>query len=252
MSPLYEAFQQEFKVIEADTPELIGIAQELRYQVYCVENPFEDPNEHPSGREQDCYDERSVHALVAHRGSGAFAGAVRLVLPQPGDSGTPFPIEEHCLNSLSSSVPVPGVLRQSLAEISRFAISKEIKRCIAQADGGASNSGEYNGRGLPQDNSHFLPHTILGLFAGIVRLSAAYGVTQWYAAMEPTLLRLLSRFGIYFEKIGPVVEYHGRRVPTLGGVDKVLAGIYRERPDVWEVITDRGRVWPMVPAAANP
>jgi N-acyl amino acid synthase of PEP-CTERM/exosortase system len=63
--------------------------------------------------------------------------------------------------------------------------------------------------------------------------------------MEPTLLRFLSRYGIYFQKIGPVVDYHGRRQPTVASIDSVLSGIYAHRKDVWEVITDFGNVWPL-------
>jgi N-acyl amino acid synthase of PEP-CTERM/exosortase system len=63
--------------------------------------------------------------------------------------------------------------------------------------------------------------------------------------MEPTLLRLLTRFGIHFRKIGPLIDYHGKRQPAIGNVDEVLAGIYAERRDVWETITDYGDVWPL-------
>src|SRR3546814_18883719 len=61
--------------------------------------------------------------------------------------------------------------------------------------------------------------------------------------MEPTLLRLLSRLGIYFDPIGPLVDYHGRRQPCYIKVSTLLARVARERPDVWEVLTDRGRHW---------
>jgi N-acyl amino acid synthase of PEP-CTERM/exosortase system len=60
--------------------------------------------------------------------------------------------------------------------------------------------------------------------------------------MEPALLRMLRHLGIYFESIGPVVEYHGRRQPCFSNIEELLATTWDERPDVWEVLTDGGRL----------
>jgi N-acyl amino acid synthase of PEP-CTERM/exosortase system len=84
----------------------------------------------------------------------------------------------------------------------------------------------------------------MGLFKAIVKMSARHGITHWYAVMEPTLLRLLARFGIEFDLIGPLVQYHGWRQPCFAAADQVLAGIHRRRPEVWEFITDAGKLWP--------
>ena len=90
-----------------------------------------------------------------------------------------------------------------------------------------------------------MPHISLGLFAGIVRMSAQNNITHWLSVMEPTFLRFLSRYGIYFQKTGPVVDYHGKRQPAVASIDSVLSGIYAQRQDVWEIITDFGNVWPL-------
>ena len=66
--------------------------------------------------------------------------------------------------------------------------------------------------------------------------------------MEPTLLRLLQRFGIYFPAIGPIVNHHGLRRPTLAVAAAVVNGILNKRPDVWEIVTDRGRFVPRIAA----
>jgi hypothetical protein len=62
--------------------------------------------------------------------------------------------------------------------------------------------------------------------------------------MEPGLLRLLSRFGIHFAPLGPLVEYHGIRQPCIAEIRELIARVEEERPDVWEVITDRGACLP--------
>jgi N-acyl amino acid synthase of PEP-CTERM/exosortase system len=88
------------------------------------------------------------------------------------------------------------------------------------------------------------PHITVGLFSAIVQMSAETGVTHWLAVMEPTLLRLLRRFGIRFERIGDDVNYHGRRRPTLGVAADVVDGILAERPDIWDLVTQGGRYLP--------
>ena len=80
--PLLSRLNHHFRVVSADTPGLIRRAQEIRYQVYCVERQFEDPDDHPDGRETDHFDFHSVHSLLIHRASGHAVGTVRLVLPR--------------------------------------------------------------------------------------------------------------------------------------------------------------------------
>jgi N-acyl amino acid synthase of PEP-CTERM/exosortase system len=77
-----------------------------------------------------------------------------------------------------------------------------------------------------------------GLFLSLVRLSAINDITHWVAVMEPSLLRLLARFGIKFTPIGGLLEYHGMRQPCFGSVDDVLDGIRNAEIDLWHLITD--------------
>jgi N-acyl amino acid synthase of PEP-CTERM/exosortase system len=83
----------------------------------------------------------------------------------------------------------------------------------------------------------------LGLMSIAVEFMVDHGIDYVCAVMEPTLLRLLTRLGIHFERLGPPVEYHGLRQPVYRHLGDLLAQIRHERPDVWAVITDRGRLW---------
>jgi hypothetical protein len=47
-----------------------------------------------------------------------------------------------------------------------------------------------------------------------------------------------------FNPLGPLVEYHGRRQPCWVDLGIMLDRVHAERPDVWNVITDGGRLWP--------
>ena len=88
---LAAAYNEHFDVVRATTPAALDEAYRLRYQVYCVENPFENAAEHVDGREADVDDDRSVHALLVHRRTGITAGTVRVILPGEGKQSRPLP-----------------------------------------------------------------------------------------------------------------------------------------------------------------
>ncbi|MGD8629315.1 MAG: PEP-CTERM/exosortase system-associated acyltransferase [Gammaproteobacteria bacterium] len=245
MSDLYNTFHNHFEVVSADTLSLMETAFRIRYQVYCLERSFEDAESFPDQMEIDEYDLHSAHSLVRCQRSGQYTGLVRLVLPNPVDVNKPLPIEKFCHSALKQAgIDISSIPRDNLAEISRFSISKEIKRqCVRQSPVSDAKDAPEIGQETDCVDSRMLPHISLGLFAGIVRMSAQHNITHWLAVMEPTFLRFLSRYGIFFQKTGPAVDYHGRRQPAVASIDSVLAGIYANRKDVWNIITDYGNVW---------
>lgn len=224
----------------ASTAELRDTAFRLRYRVYCIENPFEDPAANPDGREVDDFDGHAAHSLLTYRPTGTPAGTVRLVLPIPGDMDNSFALQRVCNDPLLRDrlkFPV-----ERMAEVSRFCISKEFRR--RWGDGSVLGGELADGAEMSVDDERrILPHLSLGLIESLVRMSIENGVTHWCAVMEPTLLRLLTRLGIYFDSIGPMIDYHGRRQPCYIPLNVLLPRVKRERPDVWDVITRGGRHW---------
>ena len=210
-----ELMQKSFTVQIANTPELIREAHRLRYQVYCVENDYESQD--GSGLEVDEFDFRSQHVILRDNATDEAVGTVRLVLWQQSVPKASLPMQQVTPASLSHYVPL-----RTTAEVSRFALSKQ-RRDLVGAKAGLLR---------------------LILVQGLVRLSAELGITHWVAVMEPSLLRLLKASAIYFSPIGKPVEYHGLRQPCYAKVDSLLARVYRDRPEIWHVVTDGGRLWP--------
>ena len=231
---LTDLYNQYFKIIPADTPGLLEAAYRLRYQVYCVENPFENPKAHRDGLERDCYDDHSVHSLLIHRPSGAVAGIVRLVLPQRDKA---LPITHACDH------PILGDRRAlppaSTAEISRFAVSKQFRRRATDRLGVDYALVERPAASDGMDR-RVIPHITLGLMKAILQMSSVRGITHWTAMMEPALLRLIRRLGIEFNPLGPMVQYHGLRQPCYGEANVVLAGLRLHSPEAWALITEGG------------
>lgn len=246
-SDLLSAFNQYFELVHADTEALRHQVYLLRYQVYVLETGFEHDSDCSCGYneagelihwEEDEFDVRSDHYLLRHRRTGVYAATARLILPDTTGSQTSYPIEQHC--PLDERV-ADSQVRARLGEISRFAVSKVFKRRIGEMGtlhGVAPDIDMY----FEEDERRVLPHISLGLFAAVMRMVHNHGITHCYAVMEPALLRLLGRFGVIFNRIGPNVDYHGTRVPCLATVEEALPSIHKVSPAVWELITNRGEL----------
>ncbi|WP_282604506.1 PEP-CTERM/exosortase system-associated acyltransferase [Pelagibius sp. Alg239-R121] len=236
---LAELFKHWFETKPAITAEEIEQAHRLRYQVYCVENPFEDPAGNPNEMEMDEYDPHSVHSLLIHRPTQTTMGAVRLILPAKA-SAYRLPIQDVWQ---TERIPFP---EETTAEISRYAISREFRRRAgeeryADVNWAKSEDSPVERKKLER---RVLPHITLGLMKSVLRMCIEHDITHVCAVMEPALIRLLHRFGLEFEPIGPVVNYHGRRQPCYAALETLLKTSREARREFWEVGTDDGQLLP--------
>jgi N-acyl-L-homoserine lactone synthetase len=199
-----------FSVEVADTSQAIEEAHRLRYQVYCVEYRYESSD---TGLEIDEFDGRSRHIILRHQATGQAVGTVRLVPFGLGAGGYALPIQQICAPGTLDCFPV-----ESSGEISRFAISKEL-------------------RGLA--GASVTPIQV-GLMRGIVQVSRELGLTHWCAVMERSLLRLLRGAAIHFRPIGLPVAHHGLRQPAYGMIKQIMSRLRSERPGIWNFIDPDG------------
>lgn len=240
MNTLIAAFRQYFRLVHADNPQLLHEVFRLRYQIYCVEAQLRDPSRCPQQLESDEYDRRSVHILLQHRPSGYFVGTVRLVLADRSDPEKPFPIEE-IVPVERDFAGVSRQLRRQVAEISRMAILHHFPHHEPRR---APRYGEQ--AALYKHRGHRLgfPQPMLALAAGIVLFSVEHKITHWCAVMAPGLDRLLRQFSLNLQIAGPAFKFYGLRRPHFDSMQNVLDRAYCQHPEVWELITDCGRLWP--------
>lgn len=241
-------FNSVFNVELAMSPEAINEVFEVRYQVYCIDRPFEDPDCFVDKREHDVYDPRSAHALIRHRMTRDSAATVRLVMAGDNPEDAEFPMEAPCLHRMDRRArnAFASAPREQVAEISRMAVSREFRRRLNE-DESASGTSDFVCYSDAENGKRAMPYISLGLFSAILQMSVRHGITHWMAVMEPAQLRLLKRFGVEFDHVGPVIEYHGRRRPAFTEAASLIDGIKRRRPDVWSLITDDGRYLPAKP-----
>lgn len=211
-------------------------AYRLRYQVYCVENPFEDATQFPDQLERDAYDGKSRHALLRHRPTREAVGTVRMILPDADHLDDSFPFQQVCTDQ---RVRDPGSFPiERMVEVSRFSVSKGFRRRFEDAQYPANVEASTTTAAV---DKRVIPNMMLGLIESLVQMSAEEDVDYWCAVMEPPLLRLLGRIGIHFEPLGEIVSYHGRRQPCYQHLPTLLDRVSRERPDIWALITTDGQ-----------
>jgi len=225
-------FDTYFQAVSADTRELIDQALALRYQVYCLERQFEDPGRQPAGQETDQFDRHSVHSLVFHRPQEEPIGTARLILPQARPHSLPIQslLKKTGLNACDY---FPN---HAVAEVSRFAISKEFRRRWTDDLMVATHPLS------PQEAGRQANLAFLSMVQFVLRQSIERRVLYWTAVMEPMLLRMLDRMGIHFRPIGPVVNHHGFRQPSWSYIPTVLDELKFEHRDYWEVVTNGGEL----------
>src|SRR3954468_15517245 len=228
-----EYYNSVFSSSIADSPEDRDECFRIRFQVYCIDNGFEDPANSPDGLERDDFDSHSVHSILTHNATGNAIGTVRLVLPDDGERRM-LPMLRIAEAVAADAVAPFPVWRT--AEISRFSIVKSFRHYTPNQGVEAQLSAE--------EWRKMLFHLPLGLIKSCVEMSVREGMTHWATVMEPALLRLLTRLGIHFNPLGPLVEYHGRRQPCWIDLGVMLDRVHAERPDVWGVIAEGGRLWP--------
>jgi N-acyl amino acid synthase of PEP-CTERM/exosortase system len=218
-----------------------ALAFAMRFQVYCREAAYFPAEHYPDALELDGYDERSAQSVLVYRPSNACIGAVRVILPheQP-ELLDRFPFDAICGDlALSEIKDLPAV---STAEVSRLCVSRQITGEIARTDPRLlqdlkSTEGDDVARELARMAK-------LPLLRSVVEMCITHSITHVCAVMEPFLLRSLAKLGVHFINVGDTVQYHGERQPCYAELASLLSIAREERPDVWNVLTDRGRLVP--------
>lgn len=174
----------------------------LRYQVYCHEANFLNPEDYSDGLEHDEFDPVSEHYSVTNPTNRNEAiGTIRLVRWTQQHS---FPTVKYCPALLEHLRHLQFPL-ESTAEISRLCITKQFKR---QATHKLSDSVQPGGK----ETKGELPNILFKLLRELyISSKYACGITHWIAAFETPLYRLLERHGINFQiLVEDEIDYYGK------------------------------------------
>ena len=207
-------FDDRYEVILADTKAAREIHHHVRYQVYCLEEGFEDQNQFNSNEERDEWDSHSVHFIVRARQSQEWIAAMRLVVPGPAG----LPIEQMC-----NIDPVAKPDKNSVAEISRLCIVGKHRRRGRSTSPLQNKPGTYprivseTTPSAPEERPH-KSEIILGLLRAAVDYSHEHNITNWYFLTTPALARIINRLCIQLIKVGSPCNHRGVRHPFIANL----------------------------------
>jgi N-acyl amino acid synthase of PEP-CTERM/exosortase system len=201
-------------VVIDDDPALLRGSYELRYQVYCHERKFLPPDGYPDGSETDEFDEHSIHMGVLNAG-GELAGTGRLV--QLTSAG--LPSFDHC--TFYAGVNVLRDLERRVVEVSRVAVSRSYNRRAGDQHFGLGSAAPRTDGGERRRGGAL----VMTLYKIMYQTSKRRGITNWLAAVEKPLHRLVFRSGLPFRQIGPETDYYGPVSPYLLDISEFDANI---------------------------
>jgi N-acyl amino acid synthase of PEP-CTERM/exosortase system len=184
-----------------DEPQLLTDSYRLRYQVYCVEREFLDPDNYPDQLEVDEFDRYAWHFGTIDS-TGRLVATARLVPP----SILGLPLLRRC-SIFPDEIELYGA-HQRIAEISRLSMSRAALNSGVLA--GVSGSSVQVIRSKTARNS-----VSYSLYRGVYQESKRAGLTHWAVATEASLQRALAGYGLPFRPIGPAIDYFGPVTPYL-------------------------------------
>lgn len=204
---------------------------QLRYQVFCNEVQFLDPDHYPAGLEIDDFDAVSEHFLATRADhNDAAIATVRLVRWSERRS---FPTARH-YGGLVEQLQRSGFPLASTAEISRLCIAKQYRQ---RAKDGLLGLDGYEGG---DDRRRRYPEVILELFK-VMYLASRFdlGITHWIAAFEDSLYRLLDRYGVHMESLTPdEIDYHGKVRIYGASIPQILEAMKMRRSEFYTFFTE--------------
>ena len=201
---------------------LLRPAFELRYQVYCLECEFLDAEAYPEQFETDEYDSTAAHFCSYNQGE-ELVGYVRLII---SSRTKPLPVLERC-PALGQSMPPLDIG----AEISRLMVREDYRRRRGDSLSGANLD---DGIAYDVDRRNKSPGILLSLYRQMYQYSLNANIRYWFAAMEPSLARVLSRMSFGFRQIGPTTDYYGPVAPYVADLRDLEKEVHRRDPGLLE------------------
>jgi N-acyl amino acid synthase of PEP-CTERM/exosortase system len=181
---------KRYEVILADTDESKKDHFNLRYQVYCVEKGFEEPEKFADNQEIDEYDDNAVHFLVRCRLTNRYVGTFRLVI----DKLSRLPVHEHATID-PAHLSDPDTLA---AEFSRLTILRPFQNLQTKTE-----------QELVDSDCCILTSAV---YAGI-EYARKKGATNLVFLCRRSLPRVVAKLGLNILRIGPASEHRGIRYP---------------------------------------
>ncbi len=226
-----ERFKKYFDVELADTLEKKKKVYTIRYHVYCQEFGYESAEKFPNEMEIDEYDDDSLHCLITHKSTKTPAACVRLV-PKFGKKVIKeLPFEKYCAESIDfEKIKELNLDQTKECEISRLAVDGQFRKRKKEQK---TRFGNVDLENISKEEERSFLLIAVAAFFSAIALTELSNKTNMFAMMEPFLPRLLNRSGLFFQKVGDNIDYHGMRAPYFLTTQSALDNIRPELLDLY-------------------
>jgi N-acyl amino acid synthase of PEP-CTERM/exosortase system len=230
-------WQYRFQTVLADTADARKISFRLRYQVFCDETGFEDPQSFPDKLEQDIFDSSATAFLVWDRLTEQWAGTMRLV----DGRKAALPCETIALPKKLLGLERT---RSSSVEFSRLCVPQEFRRIHSQTHYAKSSSGSNTPlKNVRQEDNEILLRTLIAFATWSQNNDVEYA----YFLITAALARVLKRLHMPLTVAGEKVEHRGQRTPYMTHINDA-ARTMRDNLREWQRIEENSI--PYVPYSA--
>lgn len=212
--PIFPTLNSSFRIcIAISDAEKLAVYQ-FRHAIYCEELGYEPYNR--VRIEMDEHDEHAIHVMAIDKASGHILGVTRLVTLTAAPQ-QPLPMEIVCLRSFASK----GTARSQMAEVSRFAITPQMRRRHGEQSQPVDlQDSDFGGKGLKR-----FPALKAALFVGAVAVAAQLGLERLLMLTTPNLARYIRMMGAPLECLGEGVAWHGERRPYAVMVAEIMPAL---------------------------
>jgi len=228
-------FDETFRVCFADTPFGVALHQRIRFQVFCLDKGFEDPDAFSAARETDAWDDHSAHFIVQNKITRQWVAATRLVLPKPGSM---LPVDQMGVFD-RSCLDAPDLLA---AEISRFCIIGNRSQLQAADElEPVANSLEAWGIGAIGKKQQF--EVTLGMMRAFAIYALKRGIEFCVMLITDAFARLLLKLGVTLRQVGPPTNHRGIRTAYLVDLREAVVSMARQSSAVRDLFRRSKRAY---------
>ena len=216
----------EYRYYLADTDEGKSIHFQLRYNVYCLRERFEDPKFFPDKEEKDQHDDSSAHFLVRSRTTGNWLGGMRLIVGQARN----LPVSN--IASIDTST-IAALGTQKVAEASRLCVLlPKPQRPNSTANRWTRDLHAADHK--PTNRALHASWIAIGLIRAARQYCLEHRIEFGFFLINDPLARILRQMGIEIVPIGSPLDHRGWRRPYLHNIITGYHDMARGAPELYE------------------
>jgi len=230
-------FDSNYEVFLADTIESQETNYNLRYQVYCEETNFEDPQRFKNQMEFDGHDFSSVHFVVRSNKTREWLGAIRLIINKSHMLPSYIELPDDKFDKSKFKELEENSEKRITAEVSRLCIVKKYRTSLKY------NCSVSSANNIVAINRHSQSEIMMGLLRAVCTYCLKNNINILLFTVAKSLARILKKLGFNITRIGQECDYHGRRTPFYSHIPTLFEKFPEDPKALHSMFTDHKKAY---------